>query len=120
MLGCLQCSSCPTTLIRESPVHGSPGCRTNNLPRTAWLSDNEKRVATLRLQHDVGVVDDDETSSVWDSVKAGAKDPKLWLMGVIYAAMTTAGGYSAFVPTVVKTFGKSKIETYVPAAADRS
>lgn len=39
------------------------------------------------------------------------KDYKMWLMGLIYCLMTTAGGYSAFVPTVVNTFGKSRVQT---------
>lgn len=81
-----------------------------NLRSTRWLSDNEKRIASLRLQRDVGVYDE-ETLSVWGSVKEGAGDYKLWLMGLIYAAMTTAGGYTSFVPTVVKTFGMSNVKT---------
>jgi hypothetical protein len=49
--------------------------------------------------------------SLLDSVKAGAKDYKLWMMGLIYALMTTAGGYTAFVPTVIATFGKGRVKT---------
>lgn len=70
-------------------------------------------VAISRLQRDTGVSDEDESTSMMDSVKAGAKDYKLWMMGLIYALMTTAGGYSAFVPTVVATFGLSRVKTYV-------
>lgn len=54
---------------------------------------------------------DEETTTLWESVKAGAKDYKLWMMGLIYAFMTTAGGYTSFVPTVVNTFGHGRVKT---------
>lgn len=77
---------------------------------TRWLSDREKALASARLERDVGVPDE-ETMSMTQSILAAVKDYKMWLMALIYATMTTAGGYSAFVPTVVATFGKSRVKT---------
>jgi hypothetical protein len=82
---------------------------------TRWLTDQEKLVAVARLQRDTGVTDE-ETMTLKQSVKSGVKDYKLWLMGLIYALMTTAGGYSAFVPTVVNTFGYSRVKTLLLTA----
>lgn len=77
---------------------------------TRWLSVKEKALAAARLERDVGY-GDDEYVPLWVAVKAAAKDYKMYLMGLIYCLMTTAGGYTAFVPTVVATFGKSRVKT---------
>lgn len=45
------------------------------------------------------------------AIKEAFIDYKMWMMGLIYCLMTTAGGYTAFVPTVVNTFGKSRVQT---------
>ena len=82
---------------------------------TRWLNEREKALAVLRLERDVGVVDG-ETLSMWQSIRAAVRDYKLWLMGLIYACMTTAGGYTAFVPTVVNTFGRTRVITLLLSA----
>lgn len=78
--------------------------------RTRWLSEREKSLAGERLARDAGSADG-ETLSFVDSIKLAARDYKLWLMGLIYATMTTAGGYTAFIPTVVNTFGMTRVKT---------
>lgn len=77
---------------------------------TRWLNDKEKALAAARLERDVGIVDE-ETQSLGKNIMDAVKDYKMWLMGLIYAFMTTAGGYTAFVPTVIATFGKSRVHT---------
>ncbi|BEI85675.1 hypothetical protein CcaverHIS002_0510760 [Cutaneotrichosporon cavernicola] len=82
---------------------------------TRWLSDREKALAAARLERDVGM-SDDEYMPLGAAIKEALKDYKMWLMGLIYCMMTTAGGYSAFVPTVVATFGKSRVQTLLLTA----
>lgn len=77
---------------------------------TRWLSEKEKALAILRLERDTGVRDE-ETMTLVQSFLAAAKDYKLWLLAVIIVTKTTAGAVTQFIPTVVNTFGKSKVQT---------
>lgn len=70
----------------------------------------EKAVAVYRLERDTGVRDE-ETMSLFKSFKAAAFDYKLYLLAVIIITKTTAGAVTQFIPTVVATFGMSKVNT---------
>lgn len=83
---------------------------------TRWLSDKEKAIAVYRLERDTGVKDE-ETMSLLQSFKAAVVDYKLWLLALIIVTKTTAGAVTQFIPTVVATFGMSKVQTYVPLRA---
>lgn len=77
---------------------------------TRWLSDREKAIAVLRLQRDTGVKDE-ETTTLLKSFGMAAKDYKLWLLALVIITKTTAGAVTQFIPTVVNTFGMSKVTT---------
>jgi hypothetical protein len=80
------------------------------LYRTRWLSTREKAMAVWRLEKDTGVKDE-ETMSLVQSFKMAVIDYKLWLLATIIITKTTAGAVTQFIPTVVATFGMSKVNT---------
>jgi hypothetical protein len=77
---------------------------------TKWLSDREKAVAIVRLSKDTGVKDE-ETTTLFRSFLLAAKDYKLWILALVIVTKTTAGAVTQFIPTVVNTFGLSKVNT---------
>lgn len=78
--------------------------------RTRWLSDKEKALAVYRLEMDTGVKDE-ETMTLLNSFKAAVADYRLWMLALIIVTKTTAGAVTQFIPTVVATFGMSKVQT---------
>lgn len=49
--------------------------------------------------------------TLFQSFKAAIVDYKLWLLALIVVTKTTAGAVTQFIPTVVATFGMSKVQT---------
>jgi hypothetical protein len=74
------------------------------------LSVEEKAMAVYRLEKDTGVKDE-ETLTLFGSFKAAVTDYKLWVLALIIITKTTAGAVTQFIPTVVATFGMSKVQT---------
>jgi hypothetical protein len=68
-------------------------------------------MAVYRLEKDTGVKDE-ETMTLFASFKAAVADYKLWLLALIIITKTTAGAVTQFIPTVVATFGMSRVQTY--------
>lgn len=96
--------SCQTTQLRESSF------KVQLMGSTRWLSDREKAIAVYRLEKDTGVKDE-ETMTLLQSFKAAVADYKLWMLALIIVTKTTAGAVTQFIPTVVATFGMSKVQT---------
>lgn len=67
-------------------------------------------MSVWRLEKDTGVRDE-ETMSSFQSFKLAIIDYKLWLLAIIIVTKTTAGAVTQFIPTVVATFGMSKVNT---------
>jgi hypothetical protein len=67
-------------------------------------------MAVYRLEKDTGIKDE-ETLSLFGSFKAAVADYKLWLLALIIITKTTAGAVTQFIPTVVATFGMSRVHT---------
>lgn len=83
---------------------------------TWWLTESERKLAQYRLKRDVGVEDFDDDMPMRQRFLKTWGDYKVWLMALIYATMTTAGGYSSFVPTVIAQFGRSRVTTLLLTA----
>lgn len=69
-------------------------------------------MAVYRLEKDTGVKDE-ETLTLFGSFQAAVSDYKLWLLALIIITKTTAGAVTQFIPTVVATFGMSRVQTQV-------
>lgn len=94
------------------------GDRTNPLDvldSTRWLTLREKAISVYRLEKDTGVRDE-ETMSLFQSFRSAATDYKLYLLALIIVTKTTAGAVTQFIPTVVATFGMSKVNTLLLTA----
>ncbi|KAH9218978.1 MFS transporter [Leptodontidium sp. 2 PMI_412] len=82
---------------------------------TAWLSPEERAMATKRLQ-DTSGSHDTERGSIFSGVKMAVLDYKVWLLALIIITKTSAGAVTSFIPTLVKTFGYSKVQTLLLVA----
>lgn len=86
-------------------------------PGSTWfLSEQERKLAQFRLRRDVGVEDYDDDMPLRKRFLQVWSDYKVWLMALIYATMTTAGGYGNFVPTVIAQFGRTRVTTLLLTA----
>lgn len=64
------------------------------------------------MQLDAGTgTTDEEDMSFAKSLKLAVCDYKMWMLGFIQTTKTTAGAVTSFIPTVVNTFGFSKVNT---------
>lgn len=82
---------------------------------TSWLSMEEKAVAVHRLRVHSGTVDE-EKGSVLSALKMALLDYKVWLFTLIVLFKTSAAAVSAFVPTLVATFGFGTIQSLLMTA----
>ncbi|GAA5820965.1 hypothetical protein JCM11251_001898 [Rhodosporidiobolus azoricus] len=77
---------------------------------TKRLSLRERAMAVYRLERDTGVRDDD-SATMMQNLKAAVCDYRLWFLAVITACKTTASAVTQFFPTVMATFGYSRVHT---------
>lgn len=82
---------------------------------TSWLSNEEKAVAVHRLRIHSGSVDE-EKGSVLHGLKMAFLDYKVWLLTAIVILKTSAAAVTAFMPTLVATFGFGKIDSLLMTA----
>ncbi|KAI1822178.1 major facilitator superfamily domain-containing protein [Xylaria intraflava] len=84
-----------------------------NFPRTtSWLSEEEKALATWRLEADVG--EDDwvaEEQSMWIGAKLAFSDAKTYVLLFLLCGIVSSGGVTNFLPSVVATLNYGNIET---------
>ncbi|GAA5892665.1 hypothetical protein JCM6882_000551 [Rhodosporidiobolus microsporus] len=77
---------------------------------TKRLSLRERALAVYRLERDTGVRDDD-SATMLQNLKAAVCDYRLWFLAIITACKTTASAVTQFFPTVMQTFGYSRVNT---------
>ncbi|KAJ9091478.1 hypothetical protein QFC20_007618 [Naganishia adeliensis] len=99
-------------ILPDYPATSDPS---NALDSTRWLTLREKAISVYRLEKDTGVRDE-ETMSLFQSFRSAATDYKLYLLALIIVTKTTAGAVTQFIPTVVATFGMSKVNTLLLTA----
>lgn len=79
---------------------------------TKWLSMQERAIAVHRLAKDSGHTDGAVAAKgLGETFKLVAKDPNFYVLALIIITKTTAGAVTQFLPTVVNTFGMSKVNT---------
>ncbi|GAA5898681.1 hypothetical protein JCM6882_000895 [Rhodosporidiobolus microsporus] len=78
---------------------------------TKRLSIRERAMAVYRLERDGGSKDDEGDVGPLKSLKMALSDYRLYLLAIIIITKTTAGAVTQFFPTVVQTFGYSKVIT---------
>lgn len=82
---------------------------------TRWLSAQEKAIAVERLR-EVSGSNDEERGSLLSGVRMAVTDYKVWMLAGIVITKTSAAAVTSFIPTLVATFGKSKVQTLLLVA----
>ncbi|CZT10764.1 related to putative tartrate transporter [Rhynchosporium agropyri] len=82
---------------------------------TKWLSPQESEMAQYRVLLSNGGRDEG-VGGTWDGVKAAVQDPFTWLFCGMHFSLITAQSFKDFFPSILKTFGFSKMNTYLVQA----
>jgi len=82
---------------------------------TPWLTQEERAIATKRLQSTSGS-HDTERGPVLSGIRMAALDYKVWLLALIIITKTSAGAVTSFIPTLVTTFHFNKVQTLLLVA----
>ncbi|KAK6067875.1 major facilitator superfamily transporter [Seiridium cupressi] len=82
---------------------------------TRWLSDQERAIATHRLNKHSGS-QDEERGPILHGVKLAVADYKVWLLATIVITKTTAAAVTSFIPTLVATFKFSSVQSLLMVA----
>ncbi|EMR71852.1 putative mfs transporter protein [Eutypa lata UCREL1] len=81
---------------------------------TKWLSEEEKALGVIRLIEDAG---EEETEiKTMDAFKMAAKDYRVWLCILGQMCLQAVASLTNFLPTLVKAFGYSTINTLLLTA----
>ena len=84
-----------------------------NSPRKSWgLTEVERDWQQWNYEQDQGQQDDGKEIGPGQGLKLALTDPKMWLMLVCLYAIYISAAVTNFFPSVVKTLGYSRNETY--------
>ncbi|KAI1373445.1 major facilitator superfamily domain-containing protein [Hypoxylon crocopeplum] len=91
-----------------------------NFPaNTPWLTEQERQLAMYRLEVDAAG-ETDWVSSEREPIVAGFKmimtDPKNWILAAVVYGAASSISINSFFPTVVASFGRSRVETLLLTA----
>ncbi|KAH8888524.1 major facilitator superfamily transporter [Thozetella sp. PMI_491] len=81
---------------------------------TKWLTEEEKALGVIRLVEDAGAEEEDITAL--DAFKMAAKDHRVWLCILNQLCIQAVASLTNFLPTLVKNFGFSTINTLLLTA----
>ncbi|KAK7433360.1 hypothetical protein QQZ08_000300 [Neonectria magnoliae] len=83
---------------------------------TKWLSDEERKIAVLRMAEDASKEDDRAETSAAEGAKMVFTDPALYMIWLMQLGLNTAAAFTNFFPTIVKTLGYSSTITLLLSA----
>ncbi|KAK5943519.1 hypothetical protein PMZ80_004527 [Knufia obscura] len=82
---------------------------------TKWLSDEERKLAVLRIAEEANEEDDHKVSAL-AGLKMAFADPALYLVWFMQLGLNTAASFTNFFPTIVATLGYPQTETLLLSA----
>ncbi|KAF4975687.1 hypothetical protein FZEAL_7577 [Fusarium zealandicum] len=103
------CATYPAAVVTYFVVPDYPAT-------TRWLSDEERRIAVLRMAEDASKEDDRAETSAWDGARMAFTDPTLYMIWIMQLGLNTAASFTNFFPTIVKTLGYSSTITLLLSA----
>ncbi|KAF5653869.1 allantoate permease [Fusarium sp. NRRL 25303] len=103
------CATYPAAIVTYFVVPDYPAT-------TAWLSDEERRIAVLRMAEDASKEDDRADVSAWEGARMAFTDPALYMIWIMQLGLNTAAAFTNFFPTIVKTLGYSSTITLLLSA----
>lgn len=80
---------------------------------TYFLTPEEKEMAQYRQEVNAGGVSEDDEGGYWSGVRLALGDPFTYLFAVSHFFIIIAQSYKDFFPSILKTFGFSKTNTYL-------
>lgn len=84
---------------------------------TPFLSDQEREMAQWRMLCSNGGRDEEECENgTWAGVKEAVADPFTWLFCLMHFALVTAQSFKDFLPSIIDTFGFTKMVNYLVQA----
>jgi hypothetical protein len=84
---------------------------------TRWLTDQERRLAEVRMAEDIGAADEDsETESAMRGLYLALTDWKIWWLAVTLTAFVIGLSFNAYFPTLTATLGYSRTITLLLCA----
>lgn len=84
---------------------------------TRWMSEDERRLAQVRLTEDAGEADSDNASdSPMHGLRLALKDPLVWLFALMTVSQLLGLSFVQFFPTLTQTLGYSVTITLLLAA----
>ncbi|KAL4731004.1 hypothetical protein ACLX1H_003046 [Fusarium chlamydosporum] len=103
------CATIPAAVLTYFVVPDYPAT-------TSWLSDEERRIAVLRMAEDASKEDDRADVSAAEGARMAFTDPALYMIWIMQLGLNTAAAFTNFFPTIVKTLGYSSTITLLLSA----
>ncbi|KAH7020406.1 major facilitator superfamily domain-containing protein [Ilyonectria destructans] len=103
------CATYPAAVVTYFVVPDYPST-------TKWLSDEERKIAILRMAEDASKEDDRADTSAAEGAKMAFTDPTLYMIWIMQLGLNTAASFTNFFPTIVKTLGYSSTVTLLLSA----
>ncbi|KAJ9136893.1 Major facilitator superfamily domain-containing protein [Pleurostoma richardsiae] len=83
---------------------------------TKWLSDEERKLAVLRMAEEASREDDRAKASAKEGARMAFTDPALYMIWIMQLGLNTAAAFTNFFPTIVKTLGYGQRDTLLLSA----
>jgi len=84
---------------------------------TRWLTDEERRLAEVRMAEDVGEVDDDaESAGAMRGLQLAMTDWKVWWLAFALTAFVVGLSFNSYFPTLTGTLGYKRTITLLLCA----
>ncbi|KXH53156.1 hypothetical protein CNYM01_01877 [Colletotrichum nymphaeae SA-01] len=83
---------------------------------TKWLTDEERKLAILRITEEAVEEDNREEASALQGLKMTFTDPALYMIWLMQLGLNTAAAFTNFFPTIVATLGYNQRNTLLLSA----
>lgn len=83
---------------------------------TKWLTDEDRKLAMLRMAEEANEGDDRAMISAKEGAKMAFTDPTLYMIWIMQLGLNTAASFTNFFPTIVQTLGYGQRETLLLSA----
>jgi MFS family permease len=80
---------------------------------TYFFTAEESAMAQYRVDVSAGGISEDDEGSYWGGIAQAVRDPFTWMFAAIHFFLIIAQSFKDFLPSIMDTFGFSKINTYL-------
>lgn len=83
---------------------------------TKWLSEQERKLAILRIAEEANEEDKHAATGAFAGLKMAFADPVLYVVWFMQLGLNTAAAFTNFFPTIVETLGYGQTKTLLLSA----